>query len=396
MRPELCRLKPIAPLLIAVGACFHAAAAEDQSDPWAEDAPIWQRQVAASLTLAGSIADDGEFVYRLRATGRLDRVLDNGLTLGAAGRFELQQDHPSRAGFSGLTGAVSAAPRVANPLTGLAEGVRAEATGPRGSLEDAYIFASGGYGEIRLGRDLGIAARHQVAAPSVFAALGTGSAALDPSGNDYVPARHDLTGPAAKVSYTTPRLLGIQAGLAFTPQADVRGLDRDPARVVGGGGQIRLEDAFEASLSLSRRLGKSDVRVDAALGWSRADVAAAALPAAGTAETWSAGARAATDQWSVGGVVLSGETTLSGATSAVDAWALGATVTGFGLDFGAEVGAAEDTAAALDADTWTLAVCRKFSESARASLGWRSQKTDKPGNTDTSEDGVVIEITLSR
>ncbi|HBQ49254.1 MAG TPA: hypothetical protein DD728_10285, partial [Hyphomonas atlantica] len=110
----------------------------------------------------------------------------------------------------------------------------------RAELEEAYVYIDGGYGEVRLGRDEGVAARFQENAPSVFSTLALGRQSLDPTGIDMVTTRHDLTGPSAKLSYATPRLVGIRAGLSFTPKADVRGLDRDADRNLPGVAPITL------------------------------------------------------------------------------------------------------------------------------------------------------------
>jgi len=109
---------------------------------------------------------------------------------------------------------------------------------------------------------------------------------LDPYGGVIARTDHDLTGPSLKVSYATPRILGLRAGASFTPDANAGGLDRDPVR----DGAPDIENAAEFALNLSRRLPRSGVRLRAGAAYSQADAAQAALPGIyDTVKTWSAG-----------------------------------------------------------------------------------------------------------
>ncbi|KJS39011.1 MAG: hypothetical protein VR74_03645 [Hyphomonas sp. BRH_c22] len=388
--------KPLT-LLAVLGVAASPAIAE-------EDWDVWETAHEAEGAIAASSAS-GSPVTMLGAFGiSTNRVLDNGLEIGATGRFEVQHDHPARAGFSGIPeGFEAVAGGWQGGFSGLAASARREHVGTRGQLEQAYIYAEGGYGEVRLGRDKGVAARFHEGAPSVFVKAAAANPVLDPTGQAYIRTDHDLTGPALKVSYASPRILGVRAGVSFTPSADVRGLDRDPARRLAGSPELSIESAAEASLNVSRKLRESGVRLQAALAYSRADVSASVTPDIyGTIETWSAGASAEFDTITVGASILGSNNGVDSGPGDYSAWSIGVTKRAFSIDFGADYGEATDDLTGLESESWSLGAAREVHEGVRIAAGYRSQTTRQrrtgvisvPMNRDSAE-GVVLEITLS-
>ena len=389
--------KPLT-LLAILGAGAGHAQAQDEWD-------VWETKSEVEMAVAGSTAEGAPVTY-LGAIGlSTNRVLDSGLEIGAVGRMEMQQDHPDRAGFSGVPdgGAGGVSGGVQGGFSGLATGTAREHAGARGQLEQAYVYAEGGYGEVRLGRDTGVAARFHEGAPSVFAKASTANPVLDPTGQAYVRTDHDLTGPALKLSYASPRILGVRAGASFTPTADVRGLDRDPARKMAGNPQVSIESASEVAVNVSRKLRESGVRLQAALAYSRADVSAAITPDIyGTVETWSAGASAEFDTLTIGASLLNSNNGVEAGPGDYSAWIIGATKRAFSLDFGVDYGEASDDLTGLETESWSVGVARDLSEAWRLAGGYRSQTTRQrrvgpgpvPPNRD-SADGIVLEITLS-
>tara|TARA_R110002096_G_C14454912_1_gene711846 strand:- start:70 stop:963 length:894 start_codon:yes stop_codon:yes gene_type:complete len=288
-------------------------------------------------------------------------------------------------------------------FSALATGAEREHVGPRGQLEQAYVYAEGGYGEVRLGRDKGVAARFHEGAPSVFVKASTANPVLDPTGQAYVRTDHDLTGPALKLSYASPRILGVRAGASFTPTADVRGLDRDPARKVGGNPQVSVESASEVAVNVSRKLRESGVRLQAALAYSLADVSSAITPDIyGTVETWSAGASAEFDTLTIGASLLNSDNGVETGPGDYSAWTLGVTKQAFSLDFGVDYGKASDDLTGLETKSWSFGAAKELREGMRIAGGYRSQTVryrrvglvPLPPNRD-SADGIVLEITLS-
>lgn len=380
-------------VLVSAAACLPAIAQEDW-DVWETD---WEKD-GALLFAPGA---EEAVLYRLGFGFDTNRVLDNGLVLGAAARLDAELDHPARAGFSGIV--ADPAPgelAVVGAFSGLARSPGIEEDGARAMLQTAYIYVEGGYGEARLGRDEGVAKRFAQGAPSLFSSLSLHAPHLDPDGGAIVRTDHDLTGPAAKVSVTTPRIVGFKGGLSYTPEADVRGLDRDPVRILPGSPAIVLTNATEASVSFNHRFRQSGVRVRAATGWSRADVdAASTAPVSyGTVETWSFGASTEWKNTVIGASWLSSDNGLSGLSGDYTAWTAGLTHTAFGLDWGVEYGEASDDAAGAEGESWRAGVARSVTDSARIAFGYRSDQLDFGAYAQSRRlggEGIVIEITLS-
>lgn len=374
------------------------------ADEW-DEFTVWESEGEIGATSVVALEADEPALFRLWAERSVNRVLDNGVVLGAKGRLELQKDHPSRAGFSGVpAGFDLSSPALQGAFSGLSISATAEDTGPRARFEQAYVYMEGGYGELRIGWDEGVAARFQEGAPSIFDTLAAGRQRLDPSGLDVITVRHDLTGPSAKLSYTTPRILGLRGGLSFTPAAATGGLDRDADRNLPGAAPISIDNAIEASANLSRRLQKSGVRLRASAAASTADVETPAY-ASGVYDrvtTWSVGASAEFETVTLGATYLSSDNGIRNGSGDYEAWTAGITKAVSDYVLGAEYGEAKDALTGLDGDVWAVGVSRAFSENAKFSLGYREYSLDGvyhapsfPVLGNNSFDGVVVEITLS-
>lgn len=385
---------PILLALVCLTPCLPALAQED----W----DVWETEWEKDGALLFAPGAEEAVLYRLGLGFDTNRVLDSGLVLGAAARLGVELDHPARAGFSGIIadpgrGVVA----VAGAFSGLARSPGLEDDGARAVLQTAYIYAEGGYGEVRLGRDEGVAKRFAQGAPSLFSSLSLHAPRLDPDGGAIVRTDHDLTGPAAKVSFSTPRIVGFKGGVSYTPEANVRGLDRDPVRILPGTAATVLTNAGEASISFNHRFRKSGVRVRASTGWSRVDVDAAPTAPVpyNTVETWSFGASTEWKNTVIGASWLSSDNGLSGLSGDYTAWTAGLTHTALGLDWGVEYGEASDDAAGAEGESWRAGVARSVTDSARIAFGYRSDQLDFGANAYSRRlggEGIVIEITLSR
>ncbi len=372
---------------------------------------LWEQDVSARATLVLAPDADDEIalpadhaLYDLRLSGKVERILENGASVGVRAAWRLQKDNRARSGFSGVLGmaAPSGGPALQGAFSGLSAGGPGEDIGPRGQLETLFAYIEGGYGELSFGRDTGVAARFHEGAPDVFEAAAAVDPALDPRGLALVRTRHDLTGPAEKLSYVTPRYLGVRAGLSVTPDGDIRGLDRDPARALPGTLSPRIENAVELGLDASRRLRGSGLRLSAGLGWSRGDVTAAApVSPYDTIETWSLGARAQQGGWTVGGAWLDSDNGLSGAR--YTAWSAGAMTEVADWALSLTLGGAEDGASGVDGETLSLGIGRDVGERVRIAAGYQRQDVSPalplraaPAQRMSRRDGIVIEITLGR
>lgn len=360
-------------------------------------APLETEVDVDAVTLIMPLADqdanrDNETILgEISLNGQTEKVLESGLRIRARGALRLQQDHPNRPGGIGGFGNMSAAPTGA--FSGLSGAPPIDASDLRARVETAYVQIDGGYGEIRVGKDRGVASRFHEGAKSVLSHGRLDTTLLDPSGLSAVRSRHDLTGPSAKVSYASPRLVGIRAGASFTPDADADGLDRRPAASASGLAP-ETQNAVELALNASRRFRESGWRVDVGLGWSSADVSTSALTSPyGTVETWSAGTRIEKDDWTFGTSWLSSDNGLSNGDYA--AWSAGLHREAYSTEFSAEYGKATDDGAGLDSQGWRLGAARRVTPDTRLAIAYLNDEIESPLQTQRSQ-GIVVEITLSQ
>lgn len=383
-------------------ACAAVAAPATAQDVWDEPGGI---ETASTYEAAVVIAPDGDesLLYLLRGGFEANFVLANGAEVGLRTSGGLEMDHPGRAGFSGVAGPPQPAPGLSGAFSGLARGPASEDAGARARVETGYIYIDGGYGELRAGLDDGVAARFFEGAPSLFRQAGLVDPALDPTGRVLARTGHDLTGPSLKVSYATPRILGVRAGASFTPEANSGGLDRDPVRSLGGVRQPSLENAVEVAVNVSRRLPRSGVRLRAAAAYSEADASLAALPGAyDTVETWSAGGSAEFSSFAFGLSYLDSNNGLTAPGGDYSALSAALRVTLGKYDAGIELSDAEDKNLRADSEAFGVSLGRNFGEHLRIVGGWQRFDTRYTGNpfplspvTRDKTDGIVIEITLS-
>ena len=114
------------------------------------------------------------------------------------------------------------------------------------------------------GRDVGVAVRLDARPPTINSLASATSPRLDPTGAAFVRARNDVTGPSAKVSIVSSRLIGFKVGASFTPDVEARGVDfyNSSDRSPDG---AELENVAEAALSFSYRFRSSGWKVRAGL-----------------------------------------------------------------------------------------------------------------------------------
>lgn len=385
---------PLTGLALALAATAAPAAAAQ--DVWDDPGGIEAAATYEAAVVAAPDAD-GSLLYTLRGAFEANVVLGSGAIVGFRTSGGIDKDNPARPGFSGVVGPAPAIAAPSGAFSGLVRRALPGDAGPRARLETGYLYIEGGYGELRAGFDDGVAARFFEGAPSLFRHAALVNPTLDPAGQILARTDHDLTGPSLKVSYATPRILGVRAGVSLTPEANGSGLDRDPA----SGPDI--ENAAEIALNVSRRLPRSGVRLRAGAAYSQADTAQAAFPGAyDRAETWSAGGSVEFSSLAFGASYLTsnnGLTVTGGDYSALSA-ALRMT---FGkIDAGLEFADATDESARADSDSVGLSLGRNFGENFRIVAGWQRLSTRFTGNRlplapslREKTDGVVIEITLS-
>jgi hypothetical protein len=361
------------------------------SAPLETDLEIESVAVITPVAEQDSEQDAETILGEISLTGQSEKVLENGLRLRARGTLRLQRDHPSRPGGVGGFGYSPLA--ATGAFSGLSASSPIESSDLRARLETAYLQIDGGYGEVRIGKDSGVASRFHEGAKSVLSHARLDSALLDPTGLSTIQTRHNLTGPSAKVSYATPRLIGIRAGASFTPTADADGLDRRPAATVAGFAPD-TENGVELALNASRRFRDSGWRVDFGLGWSSADVTSNALtPQYGSVESWSAGTRIEKDDWTFGTSWLSSDNGLSNGD--YSAWSTGLHKELYSTEFSVEYGESQDDIANLESHGWRIGAAKRFSPEARLAIAYLEDEVASPLELRQSQ-GIVVEITLSQ
>lgn len=384
-------------IVLAVGAAPASA-----QDVWDEPGGI-ETEASYEVAAVAATQADESFLFTVRGAFAANLVLENGAEIGFRASGGLDRDNPARSGFSGVLGPAQPLSSPAGAFSGLARGPRAEDAGPRGRLETGYIYIEGGYGELRGGLDEGIAVRFFEGAPTLFRHAALVNPSLDPTGRTVARSDHDLTGPAPKVSYATPRILGARAGVSLTPDANAGGLNRDPVRDLGGAPQPDIGNAIEVGLNVSRRLPRSGVRLRAGAAWSQADAAQAALPGVyDKVKTWSAGGSAEFSSFAFGASYLASDNGFALGNGDYMALSAALRLTFGKIDAGFELANAEDRGIGAESESLGLSLGRNFGEQIRVVGGWQLRDTRFTGNPlplapqiREEADSIVIEITLS-
>lgn len=365
---------------------------------WAQsNGPLETEIDAEMVTVIAPLMDDGKAVESETVLGEVSliatsqQVLENGLRLRARGALRLQSDHPARVGGIGGFGSDMSAP--VGAFSGLSSAAPVRSSDLRARLETTYLQVDGGYGELRVGKDLGVAARFHEGAKSVLSHARLDSSLLDPTGLSSVQTRHDLTGPSGKISYASPRLLGLRAGISYTPELNADGLDRRPASGTNGLSP-NLEHAVEVALNATRRLPDSGLRVDLGIGWSTADPNSGDVNGPYTSvETWSAGSRIEQAGWTLGASWLESDNGFQ--QGHYRAWSTGLFKEAYNTDFSLEYGVSDDDNAGLETQGWRFGAGRDLGRHTRIAVAYLRDEIQSPLETFESQ-GVVVEITLSQ
>ncbi|MEM8616502.1 MAG: porin [Pseudomonadota bacterium] len=333
--------------------------------------------------------DRADLLAELSFNLNIERTLENGVRLRSRASVRAQKDNVARPAARGGFGDDPMA--LPGAFSGLSAGPSLDDGALKARLETGYIQIDGGYGEARLGKGAGVAARFFEGAPSVISHGRLDTALLDPTGLAVLTTRHDLTGPSAKLSYAAPRLLGVRAGISYTPRADADGLDRSAERRFGAS-QPHLDHAVELAVNATRRFRASGWRVDGALAWSSAQ--AQSQPMSDPykkVETISAGFKLEREDWQYGASWLTSNNGL--ADGDYSAWSAGLAREWGKTSASLSYGEAQDDAAGLEAQGWQVGIARSFSDTV-LSLSYKDQTLDSVFGRRQAK-AIVLEITLS-
>lgn len=295
---------------------------------WPASATAADVEIDPSLSLTGLAGGFDQAIgpEEVNVVGRATAWLDvtstfrNGLRLGATFGVAAERDNPLRDPRGGRIGdcpvAVAVCPSaegrpVRSYFSGFyTAGPEADRDG-RFALEAAYLSLRGGYGEISLGRDEGMASRFSLPPPSVLPAGDPIQGSLDPTGLSGVQTLNDVSGPSAKLTALTPRLLGVRLGLSYTPRLEARGTDQGYLRGADQPLTADPRNILEAGASFERTWAnglRTSLSGSYASGGDRTGLAAFER-----LQAWSLGGRLEHRGWSIGANRLSSD----------NGWALG-------------------------------------------------------------------------
>ena len=338
-------------------------------------------------------------------------TFDNGLSLGWLGSFRYERDNPNRPAFVGALGGcpgmnpacptlTSGALSPISPATGLASGGAPLDEDGFLALEAAAVSLTGPWGEGVFGYDVGAASRLDARAPTVLNRVSAVSPGLDPTGLGVTRARNDVTASSPKATYLSPRWLGLRLGFSYTPDADTRSADFDPAFKAPGLASAQLENVWEGAVSFARQFAEQDLRVRAAVTYSSAD-SGAGQPEFGGYEAWGAGLELEHDGWTGGVRWLASNNAWLARNGDYEAWEAGLVKEVDGWRFGVEAGWSKDSLSGLEGKSWLAAVRHDISHNVTLGVGWTAADADVPipvglslGHRNASNDGLLLELTV--
>lgn len=255
-----------------------------------------------------------------------ETTLDNGLTVGYNGTL-----------FQETFDNTAAPPFGANDDT---------------QLERSYLYFSGNWGRVNLGRENGAAYLLQVSAPGADANVDGQDIAFsfyNPNGVVRQDYKHTVVGAqyADKVSYLTPKFNGFQAGVTYTPTVEQKVVNQNVA-----GQPVKAVTDYEDLMEIAARYDGefSGVGIHAGAGYSQAD----ANVVAGTDDlkSYNAGLKFTVDSFGFGASYLNEDAGSAFYDSRT--WVLGADYTYGAYTFGASYFNTKEKALNSDLDRVTV------------------------------------------
>ncbi len=372
----------------------------------------FEHEFDADLTVVTAFSNDGDSTpetENLMAEASVSLggayLLDNGVEVSGRLTFRAQTDYSSRPGFAGTL--IDCPPELEACPSVEGDGLRGAFSrlsstgadmdaGGRGSLEAAYVAIDGGWGEVVFGRDQGIGQRFYEGGPTVFSLARSTNPILDPFGSSLTRTKNDISSIAEKVSYVTPRILGVRAGGSYTPDADVRSLDLDTSRRQTGILEPELGDVWEAGLQGARYLRDADLRVRASLTWSEAEVKSSVYDNVTTVSL--GGEIERDDKFRIGVSYLDSD---NGGLGRYDSLAAGATVWQGPWALTISADQAKDRTVRLDGHNLNIGVSRDVNDFVSFSTGYRISKTDyidvaAGAERTLDQSGVLLEVRIRK
>jgi len=266
----------IAAMAASIGAlcvlgCAFGAGSAHAADPVEFDVKGEVSAVIGGVDRENADEIDLEADVNALVTAQGSTLFDNGLEIGAVLEARLDADQPRQIFAGGrFSSLLIGGPRGVAPLSSDAY------------LQGAYAYAKGGFGQIIVGRDHGVARALAVTSPTIFRAVNVNDWQTDLTGLNDVHTVNDFTGYSTKFSYMPPANLlggvlgGFQFGVSYSPALQTCG-DRlcapETGFIITPDGTMltesaRWDDAFEAALYYQKGVGFGSDRLFLGVGAS--------------------------------------------------------------------------------------------------------------------------------
>ncbi|GJL94119.1 MAG: hypothetical protein DHS20C05_05240 [Hyphococcus sp.] len=165
----------------------------------------------ASLVV-GLVDGDADADLDAEVAVRGSTIFDNGVELGAVVEARMDADQPvQRYGGGRFSSLLIGGPRGIAPMDSDAY------------VQGAYAYARGGFGQVIVGRDHGVARTLAVTSPTIFSAATINDWKTDLTGLNDVHTVNDFTGYSTKITYMPPANFlggafgGLQLGVSYSP-----------------------------------------------------------------------------------------------------------------------------------------------------------------------------------
>lgn len=266
-------------------------------------------------------------------------------------------------------------------------------------VETASLTLTGAWGEGSVGHQAGAAVRLDARAPSVLETTGAYSPQLDPFGSQIVRARNDPTGQALKITYLSPRILGVRVGASFTPETGFKSADFDPHDRFAWSVGAPLDHVLEGALSFSRSFPDAGVKLRAGVTLTEGRYVSGQGPET-TYRSQGYGFEVERGASSLGVRALSSELVGNKRYSAIEVGA----AHDFGLwKIGFQTGRSSQDLSGWEGRTSLMALRRQISDELDVGVGFLSTNTafSLPGYADPSDSrnrrrGLLVELTVRK
>lgn len=347
-------------------------------------APVIEK--GASAAVLASAGDDGEaLTARASVQGRAGLLFENQWEIGAGAMVAAERDDPRRDPRGGRVGdcapALAGCPSVdGQPVRGYVSGSVAAGPaadeGARLSLERAFLYVRSGWGEATAGRDEGVGQRFSLTPPTILAIGGGLDPLVDGTGRGGVILRNDISGQSAKLTVSSTRILGLQAGISWTPELEHEGLDQGYRERAGAPLVYAPEDILEGGLSFAHTFaGGWETAAGLTYAQARDGSGRAAF---GDMQAVSAGVTVTRGAWSGGLSWLGNDNGWAAGGRDYAAWGASGVYRAGDWSFLLEAGQAQDDLTEVDVQTLTVAGRRALNARVALAGGATYRDTASP------------------